>query len=229
MVGVGPQFMGFWCFYATILSVNNQEALDKIEMKFGSVEDFAWVLLNDYPEVVDGKYNLQVLSKKLKLPMEAVNRTLNSQHFRSLMTRLVVQSEYAISDEIKHVRTMKKDATNASKNVNTRIAAREHLARLEGRPLNRQDQEITVPIQINFGSLPLNVEGVPTIDVQDTGFRMAKPGELPPEGARRRYIDKDSGQKLVHGVSRGDELDFYSDESPYAIATAKDVAKENDE
>jgi len=206
--------------------VNNQEALDKIEQKFGSVEDFAWVLLNEYPEVVDGKYNLQNLSQRLKIPMEAVSRTLNSAHFRGLMTRLVVQSEYAISDEIKHVKTMKRDATNASKNVNTRIAAREHLARLEGRPLNRQDQEITVPIQINFGSLPLNLEGVPTIDVEGQGFRMAKPGELPPEGARRRYIEKGTGQALVNGIARGDELDFYSDESPYAIESAKTVARD---
>jgi hypothetical protein len=204
--------------------VNNQEALDKIEQKFGSVEDFAWVLLNEYPEVVDGKYNLQNLSQRLKIPMEAVNRTLNSQHFRGLMTRLVVQSEYAIADEIKHVRTMKRDATNARKNVNTRIAAREHLARLEGRPLNRQDQEITVPIQINFGSLTAHVEGMPTIDVEGQGFRMAKPGELPPEGARRRYTDKSTGKALVNGIARGDELDFYSDESPYALESVKTVS-----
>lgn len=197
--------------------MNNQEALDKIEQRFGSVEDFAWTLLNNHPEVVEGKHNLQVLSQKLRVPMEAINRTMNSHHFRGLMTRLIVQSHYSLSDEIKHVQTMKKDATNAHKNVQTRIAAREHLARMEGRPLNRQDQEVTVPIQINFGSLPLNLEGVPTIDVESSGFRMAKPGELPPEGARRKYLEKDTGKTLVHGVSRGDELDFYSDESPYAV------------
>lgn len=196
--------------------MNSQDALQKIEEKFGSIEDFAWLLLNDYPEVVDGDYNLQVLAKKLRVPMPAVSKVLNTQNFRSVMSRMVVQSEYTILDEIRHVRSVKKDATNANKNVNVRIAAREHLARLEGRPLNKQDQEVFVPIQINFGTLPGAVEGTPTVTVGSPTFQMARPGQLPPEGARRRTAKKAEGAQFVNGVPRGDELDFYSDESPYA-------------
>jgi len=205
-------------------------AIEKVEDSFGSVEDFAWTLLTDFPEVVKGDYNLQTISGRLKLPPDVVAKTLNSPAFRAVMSRLIVAREYSVFDEIKHVKTIKNDAISQSKNISTRIAAREHLARLEGRPLNRQEENVTVPIQINFGSLPGDVAGHPEITIEGQRYEGAKAGQLPPEGARRKYTEKHSDKPLVRGISRGDELDFYSDESPYSgEGAARGVKEDEDE
>lgn len=208
--------------------MQTKEAITLVERKHGSVEDFAWLLLNEHPEVIDGSYNLQKLAATLKMPMAAVSKVMNSPHFRTVMSQMVVQTEYTIADELKHVRTIKRDATNAKKNVNTRIAAREHLARLEGRPLNKQEGNVNVPIQVVFATLSDDVERIHIESVEGETYVPAKRSDLPPEGARRRYFTRDTGERLVHGVNPGDELDFYSPESPYALEDGKTVGHKKD-
>lgn len=198
--------------------MREDKALALVEQQFGSLEEFGWQLITEHPEVLDDDYDLIALSQKLGVDAGPLGRILRGSAFRSLMTRLVVANEFTIRDEMEHVKTIKADALNPKRNTDTRIKARQHLAVLEGKPLNNsQTGNSGMVLQINFAqpASPPQVEGDErTIDVEV--HRPARAGDLPPAGARRRRAEEPTDGRSTHGVTVGGELDFYSDEGQAA-------------
>lgn len=200
--------------------MREDKAIALVEDKWGSLEEFGWDLLTECPEILAGDYDLMTVSQRLGVEPGPLGRILRGSAFRSLMTRLVVANEYTIQDEIAHVKTIKLDATSAKKNTDTRIKARQHLAVLEGKPLQASGGgNQGMVLQINFGMPPAqpSVAGDErTIDVEV--HRPARAGDLPPPGARRRRSEEPADGRTVNGVPMAGELDFDSEESPYAKA-----------
>ena len=209
--------------------LKDELAITEIEQKYGSVEDFAWAILEKYPEVLEGDHNIQALAGKTGVSTAAAARTMRSPTFRAAMTRLVVAHEYSMADEIKHARLVSKTAQNPAKGgIQAAIAAREHLARLEGRPLHGTKEDTIIPIQIVFGDLAQRTQDVETVDVVATrsgdtavqkGYQPARAGDLPPPGARRKYLAPSEAADPAPGLAPGEELDFYSAESRAAEAS----------
>lgn len=203
--------------------VKDEKALAEIEERYGSIDEFAWAILEHYPEVLEGDYNVSTLAGRMNISVMAAARTLRSPGFRSAMTRMVVAHEYTLSDEIKHARLAKQSAVAPKKGgLSAAIQAREHLARLEGRPLHGQTQETSIPIQIVFGGLPpagpANLEADKTVVITSgdrpvrSGHAPARAGDLPPPGARRQYLAPSESATPPAGFGPGEELDFYSPE-----------------
>ncbi len=192
--------------------MKDSEALAVVEQKFGTVEDLAWALVNDHPEVFGEDYNLVAVAKKLKLPSNALGRILRSEAFRSVMTQIVVKHEFTLLDEVQHVKSVKKDALDSKNSLDVRTKAREYLAMLEGRPF-RGGEQVGTAIQINFGHpSEVNYEVRP----DSTSFKPKRSGELPPKRARRTSKEGQTTDTTSHGVDLGSDLDLWSDESPYA-------------
>ena len=203
--------------------MREDKALALVEQKWGSLEEFGWDLLTECPEVLDDDYDLLAVGQKLGIDAAPLGRILRGTAFRSMMTRLAVAREYSFNDEIAHVRTIRADAVNEKKNTDTRIKARQHLAVLEGKPLQTStgggNQGLV--LQINFGTAgaqPAVAGDERTIDVEV--HKPARAGDLPPEGARRRFAEEPTDGRTVHGVAVASDLDLYSDESSYTTKKA---------
>lgn len=211
--------------------MREDKAVALVEEKWGSLEEFGWDLLTECPEVLAGDYDLMAVSQRLGIEAGPLGRILRGSAFRSLMTRLVVANEYTIQDEITHVKTIKQDATSAKKNTDTRIKARQHLAVLEGKPLQGSGGgHQGMVLQINFGMPPAQpslADDERTIDVEV--HQPARAGDLPPAGARRRRAKEPEDGRTVNGVAVAGELDFDSEESPYEKAGDGSGKKEGEE
>ena len=217
--------------------MREDRAIELVEQKFNSLEEFGWAILTDFPEVVEGDYSLDALAKKLGLGryMAELGTVLRGPTFRGLITRLVVAAEWTIYDEMQHVKSVKEDAINKEKGLTTRITAREHLAKLSGTPLSARTEQAIVPIQINFGMVSLaetknDLEDGKTITVESqSSLAMAREGDLPPPGARRKYNSSRSARPDGGPLAPGAELDFTSDESPYSQREPFDPERETPE
>lgn len=187
--------------------VSEQVALATVSDKYASLEELIYTIGQNglLEAVTTGEYNLEKLSEVTDIRIDVLDRVMQSQSFRNVMSRSIAMRAFSFVDEIQHMEKVKKKAIDTKSSIDTLIKAGEYLRRVQERPVTGSQQQVMVPIQIN----------IEQVAESDGGHQSAKAGDLPPENIRSKVVTIDETNRTASGVRAGSGLDFDSDAAPY--------------
>lgn len=190
------------------------QALDFVTDKspYGSLDELAFEMVSEQPGLIKGDIDFPKMAKALELPEWVVRRVVHSVAFKNVLRIAAVNANWTLWDEVQHVERVKDIAISDKAGIDALAKSREHIAKLQGTPLDDAKRDTIVPIQIVF-ELPAQ----PQLAAQSPGaLKVHQPktaGDLPPPGIRAELAERGGSHSKVHGVDVGSDLDFYSDEA----------------
>lgn len=157
-------------------------ALDRVEERYGSLEEFAMFCMVDAPEVLSPDISAPVRAKLTGLDGRTLDFLLTkSPKFRTLMRSAIANSYFGLAEEAAHVKSVVAIATNKGKKVVSNkghivevdnsekavIEAGRYLNEYRGTPLESSQRSATVGVQVVFGGLPAAEAG--SVDAAQAG------------------------------------------------------------
>lgn len=143
-------------------------ALDRVEAKYGSLEEFAMFCMVDAPEVLSPDISAPVRAKLTGLDGRTLDFLLTkSPKFRTLMRSAIANAHFGLAEEAAHVKSVVAIATNQGKKVVSNkghivevdnsekavIEAGRYLNEYRGTPLESSQRSTTLGVQVVFGGL----------------------------------------------------------------------------
>lgn len=215
-----------------IQRMDERAALEQVSGSYGSVEEFALVVIEEAPEFLDGVRGQSVmkLAAQLKLPAGVVGRVLNSVPFQNALDQAAALSTYNYQKRVENMRqlasvaaagkrlttTTKGDVVEVDVDPSWNIRADEHLRKLQGRPLDSRGGSAMPTIQIHFEGASegsVSIEQTTSEGAQRV-YAANRAGALPPEGSRAYYNYEGSQNALEPSARFGldaPEFDFRSE------------------
>lgn len=149
-------------------------AIDRVEEKYGTLEEFALFCMVDAPEVLSSEVSAPVRAKMTGLDGRVLDFLLTkSPKFRALMRSAIANTYFGLAEEASHVKSVVAIATNKGKKVVSNkghivevdnsekavIEAGRYLNEYRGTPLESSQRSATVGVQVIFGGLPTPAPG----------------------------------------------------------------------
>lgn len=226
---------------------NMQHAREEIKEAYGSLEEFAAFAAFEEPRILESGVPLEKRAKLAGVSPSAM-LVFNSKDFARIQREMIVMKEFGAEEQIEHFRQVAKIARNRNLRRSYRpqdiMAAGEYLERAKGVPMERREQNIVVPIQVNFPGPEAVEGGIPDSNAQDAGNTIEhyqaedrassggsehsprRAGDLPPQGARAFRQQARQRQLTRQGVQLGSDIDFYSGETASGEAPLKEDVPE---
>jgi hypothetical protein len=149
-------------------------AIDRVEERYGTLEEFAMFCMVDAPEVLSPDISGPVRAKMTGLDGRVLDFLLTkSPKFRALMRSAIANTYFGLAEEAAHVKSVVAIATNKGKKVVSNkghivevdnsekavIEAGRYLNEYRGTPLESSQRSATVGVQVIFGGLPTPAPG----------------------------------------------------------------------
>jgi len=202
--------------------MNEGRAIAAVEESYGSLEDFAFHVLSEHPEVLESETALAQTARLLSLDPGVVYFILNrSMRFRMLIRSDLVNQEFNLVAEKEHIREVKKVAVNTPQQRMTAkgdmvevgqapgdmMAAGTYLNKYRGTPIDQGRERMMVGVQVNFVGGTGNAES--THDSANRELLEGGTGEGSASGDGRRAVNVEAlsaenaqGEVVYHHVAR---------------------------
>lgn len=217
------------------IGMNERAAVEAVEKKYGSLEEFAIFCLEDGKSVLKSTVAIEKKSKATGLDPDVITFLLNqSPKFRGLMRSMLVHKKFTVQKELDHIDKVVDIATNAGRTVATAkgdvvrvdntergmIEAGRYLNELRETPIKGGESNIHAALTVNYIVPQPEVDDGKTITVDGAEVKRHSPlkaGALPPPAVRKRYDAPKQDASTAFGKDGiGADLDFTSSEAPGA-------------
>lgn len=225
-------------------------ALKVVETVYGSLEDFAYYILDVEPAIMQSDLGIQRRAELARVPPDAMQAIARSPAFRKLLGSMMSRTAFGIIEEQQHLEKVVHIAKGGGKTIIDQktgkpvqvdndekaiMAAGEYLNRYSGTPLDTAKESSGTRLNIVLvGSLAqglggpesgqdvIDVESVPVVQgVPLEPHQSLLPGQLPPRAALARQREAE-GPVGQAGRPRvaGTDLDFTTPDSPTSSRSA---------
>lgn len=209
--------------------LTTKDAVEKVQGRFGSVEELAAALIEHCPGYLEGEVGLTEAAKALDLPPPVLGKVISNGDFNTALDRLAAFQEYSYQHRRAAMGNLSRVATDPEKTVMTRsgepakvdrdademIKADSHLRKVQGRPLESGGGGTSLGLQVVFGGTgdaqTVTITGGEVKDGEaEQPYTPNRRGDPPPEGARRFYREERPGDE-GHDPRLPREFDFERD------------------
>jgi len=216
--------------------MSSTEALALIETQYGSLEDFAYLVLTDEAkrDVLNESIPLVRRADLAGMPMVAFVKLMQHPDFKALLRTTLVNRHFDILAETRHLEAVAGVAQNTKRLVMSSkgtmgmvdqapsdvIAAGKYLNELRGTPVEQKGVANLGGVQINIYNATREVQDVPiTIDATASVHRPQAAGDLPPAGVLGRGAPSAPAKPSILGASGDDGVGaFYGEAAEEADA-----------
>lgn len=222
--------------------MNSRNALAIVEQEYGSLDELAYVILDQKQEALDESLSLTERAAAVNLPLTVFARVLSSPIFRAMVRADMVNNVYDFTAEEHHIRHMSKVAAGDSRKVVTAkgdiafvdqaptdvIAAGRYLNEMRGTPVETRTAAAG-GITINIQQVRPEEDRAEVLDAQVVVHQPRHAGELPSSAVPGGSATPDAVPLLPGKGLDADFGAFYGESAAEADVDSQTAEKRGEE
>ena len=173
------------------------EAIKKVEERYGSLEEFIAFVITDYPDLFTPKYTPKHREQITGIKAHLLASVKGSVRFRRLASSEIVHQQFDLNREMEHVRVVVEKSVDSLGDVKDVIAAGRYLEERRGTPLNQGERLALPSIVINTGPQLHLYEGDEHATIPTTSYRPKIFGDEPPITVKDRALTSGGPQPFA--------------------------------